>query len=212
MEYNSQRPHLVLPEYGRNVQQMVDYAMGVADREERNKVVHAIISVMGQLFPHLRDIDDFKHKLWDHLHIMSNYQLDVDSPYPKPEPSQFEEPPERIAYPKRAFKYGHYGKILEGLIKKASEYPEGEEKDILTLMIANQMKKHYLLWNRDTVEDNVITKQLGELSNGKLALKEGQTLAEASILAPRSARPDKRKPGKGGKGGGKGGMKGKKRR
>lgn len=206
MQYNSQRPLLILPEYGRNVQQMVDYAMGIAEREERNKVVHAIISVMGQLFPYLRDIDDFKHKLWDHLHIMSNYQLDVDSPYPKPEPSQFESKPDRIAYPKKTFKYRHYGKIMEGLIEKACAYDDGDEKDVLTLIIANQMKKHYLMWNRDTVEDNVVLKQLAELSDGKLELKEGQKLTESSILAPRMPKRNMSK------GSPKGGHKKKKKR
>ncbi len=182
MEYNTARTDLIIPEYGRNIQNMVDYCLGIADREERNKVANAIISVMGQLFPYLRDIEDYNHKLWDHLHIMSKHKLDVDSPYPKPAPEQFETKPERIPYPDRAFKYGHYGKNLEQSITRATEMEDGDEKDTLTVIIANLMKKHYLTWNRDSVEDETILKQLDQLSGGKLKLKEGQTLAPTSEM------------------------------
>jgi hypothetical protein len=93
--YNSNRPNLVIPEYGRNIQRMVDHAITIEDKEERNKCVRAILSVMGQLVPYLRDIEDYNHKLWDHLHIISNFQLDVDSPYPKPDPENLVSKPER---------------------------------------------------------------------------------------------------------------------
>ncbi|MCB0761662.1 MAG: DUF4290 domain-containing protein [Flavobacteriales bacterium] len=191
LEYNSERQDLIIPEYGRNVHRMIDYCLTVADREERNKVAQAIISVMGQLCPHLRDIDDFKHKLWDHLHIMSHFQLDVDSEYEKPKPDQFEEPPQRLTYPDGNFRYGHYGKYTERLIDKVANYEEGPERDAFALAVANLMKKHYLTWNRKTVEDETILKQLDELSKGKVKLKEGQTLigsqeliSKARVVAP----------------------------
>ena len=209
MEYNTQRTDLIIPEYGRNIQNMVSYCLGVADREERNKVARAIISVMGQLFPHLRDIEDYNHKLWDHLHIMAGHQLDVDSPYPKPAPEQFETKPELLKYPTGDFKYGHYGKNLEEFIKKAAEMELGDERDALTLAVANLMKKHYLQWNRDSVEDETILKQLEPLSQGKLSLKEGQTLIPSNELLKGIPRPQpQRKPqfkkkGKGPKKGGK---------
>lgn len=183
LTYNSARPDLAIPEYGRNIHNMIDYAKSVADREERNKVAQAIISVMGQLFPHLRDIDDYKHKLWDHLHIIANFELDVDSPYPKPEAETLAQKPERVPYPKGKMKYGHYGSILEELIQKASAYEEGDEKNTLTLIIANLMKRHYLTYNRSSVDDALIKDQLVELSNGKLKLDaELELVSTAEVL------------------------------
>jgi len=169
--YNTQRPQLKIPEYGRNVHQMVEYCMTIADREERNKVASAIISVMGQLAPHLRDVEDFKHKLWTHLFVISDFKLDVDSPYPKPNPEEFNEKPERVNYPRKNVNYGHYGKIIENMVKKASEFEEGEEKQALIMALANLMKRSYLTWNRDTVADEVILKQMAELSEGKIKLE-----------------------------------------
>jgi hypothetical protein len=182
MQYNSQRPDLIIPEYGRNIQNMIEYCVSVEDREERNKVALAIISVMGQLFPYLRDIDDYKHKLWDHLHIMSKFKLDVDSPYPVPAPESLLEKPDRVAYPTGNIKWGHYGKTLEQFIEKAKEYPEGDEKDTLTHIIANLMKRQYLTWNRDSVEDDLIITQLTSISGGKLKLKEGAELVPTSAV------------------------------
>lgn len=172
VSYNSSRPDLAIPEYGRNIHRMIDYAKSVGDKEERNKVAAAIISVMGQLFPHLRDIEDYNHKLWDHLHIMANHELDVDSPYPKPNQETLNEKPNQVAYPQKDVKYGHYGKILEDLIAKAAEYDEGEEKETLALIIANLMKRHYLTWNRSSVEDALIKNQLKQMSGGKINLSE----------------------------------------
>lgn len=161
---------------------MVNFCKAVEDREERNRVAQAIISVMGQLFPYLRDIEDYKHKLWDHLHIMSGFEMDVDSPYPVPEVEQLQERPEMLKYPQRNFTYGHYGTWLEGLLKKAIAMPEGEERETLTLIVANLMKKHYITYNRSSVEDSVILTQLKELSGGKLALKEGESLTSTQDL------------------------------
>ena len=184
MEYNSAREDLIIPEYGRNIQKMIDHALSVEDKEERSKIAKAIISVMGQSFPHLRDIDDWTHKLWDHLQIMSDFKLDVDSPYDKPEPQQFEEKPDRVPYPQSKIRYGHYGKTLEDLIQKTCEYPDGDEKNVLTLICANIMKKHYLTWNRDSVSDELIISQLSELSNGKLQLSpETQLVSTKDIMS-----------------------------
>lgn len=178
--YNTQRPHLNMPEYGRNVQQMVEYCMSVEDRNERNKVAQAIINVMGQLNPHLRDVEDFKHKLWAHLFIISDFQLDVDSPYPIPTKETFTSKPNKVTYPKKDVKYGHYGKTVELMIKEASGYEEGEEKMALVLMIANLMKRMYLTWNRDSVTDEIIFEHLDEMSNGKIKLKD-VTLSNANM-------------------------------
>jgi hypothetical protein len=170
--YTSLRPDLIIPEYGRNIHNMVDYAKTVADREERNRIAHAIISVMGQLFPHLRDIDDFKHKLWDHLHIMARFELDVDSPYPKPSPETFQSKPDRVAYPKGEPRFGHYGKTVERLIAKARQTENPEEKAEFTAAIANLMKRHFVMYNHATVEDKTIRQQLTMLSEGELQLPD----------------------------------------
>lgn len=170
MDYNTSRSDLKIPEYGRNVQRMVDHCMSIANREQRNKVAQSIIDVIGNLNPHLRDVPDFKHKLWDHLFIMSNFKLDVDSPYPIPTPSTFESKPDRVSYPDRNDKYRHYGHIIRKMINYAVQLENGPLKEGLILSIANQMKKSYLMWNKDTVDDAVIFQELKVLSKGQLVL------------------------------------------
>jgi len=185
MDYNTSLPHMIIPEYGRNIQKMIDFAISVENREERNKVVQAIINVMGQLNPHLRDVTDFKHKLWDHIFIISDFKLDVDSPYPKPTRETFQTKPDRVLYPSNDIRYKHYGKTVERIIAKAREYPEGEEKKALVEQIANLMKRSYLTWNRDSVNDEVILKQLGELSKGELKLADSSALRSTQTFVPR---------------------------
>ncbi len=182
MEYNTERPKMAIPEYGRNVQRMIEFAISVKDRDERNRVARAIISVMGQLNPHLRDVTDFKHKLWDHLFIIADFKLDVDSPYPIPNAATFQTKPDKVSYPDNRIRYRHYGKILEKIIQKAIEFEEGDEKRVLTEMIANSMKKSYLTWNRDSVTDDVIIEQLKELSKGQLKLDPTTKLVQASDI------------------------------
>ena len=177
MEYNSQRPRLIISEYGRHIQRMVDDAITISDREERNKRARYIISVMGQLNPHLRDVNDFKHKLWDHLFIMSDFRLDVDSPYPIPSRESFQTKPEMLKYPSNHIKFRHYGKIIERVIEKAKSLENGEVKEALTSSIAYNLKKAYLTWNRDSVQDDLIISDLKKLSNGELIIEEGTKLA-----------------------------------
>jgi hypothetical protein len=194
MEYNTERPHLIIPEYGRHIQKMVDHVVTIKDSEERNKTAKAIINVMGQLNPHLRDVPDFKHKLWDHLFIISDFKLDVDSPYDKPTPESVHLKPEKIKYPNQYFKFKHYGKIIQEMIEKAINYEEGEEKEVLIKTIATHMKKAYLIWNRDAVEDEKIFGDLETISQGKLKCSEGFKLNDTQeILAANNRR---RKPAK----------------
>jgi hypothetical protein len=176
LEYNTSRPKMMIAEYGRNVQKMVNFAVTVEDKEERNKVAQAIIAVMGALNPEFRDKDELNHKLWAHLFIMSDFKLDVDSPYPIPTRESFFEKPGIMGYPQSKIKFGHYGKIIPKMIDKAIEMPEGEEREALIAHIANCMKKAYLTWNRDTVSDDVIINQLTQLSDGKLVLKDPEVL------------------------------------
>lgn len=172
MKYNTEEKRLALPEYGRNIQNMVDYCVTIEDREERKRCANTIINVMGNLFPHLRDVNDFKHILWDHLAIMSDFKLDIDYPYEIVRKENLNTRPPRIPYSNSHFRYRHYGKTLELMIKKATTYPEGPEKDQLIKLLATQMKKSFLTWNKETVDDRKIFKDLDELSNGEIVLDE----------------------------------------
>lgn len=159
-----------MPEYGRIIQNMVDYALTIDDRAERQRCANTIIKVMGNLFPHLRDVPDFTHKLWDHLAIMSGYKLDIDCPYEISQPKDKSARPERLAYPSHKINYLHYGFLIESSIKKAIEMEEGREKDALVAQIANQMKRSLASWNRDAVGDGKIAADLFRYTGGKIKL------------------------------------------
>ncbi len=171
LTYNSSRPELKIPEYGRSIQNMVDHCLSIADRDERNRCAKAIIKTMGNLFPQLRDVEDFNHKLWDHLHVMSNFQLDVDSPYEKPTPDTFDEKPKQLGYPKNDIRLGHYGKTIEKLIEQVCAITDDEERQKATISMANLMKRTYVVWNQNSVKDEVIASDLQKLSKGKLKLE-----------------------------------------
>jgi hypothetical protein len=170
LEYNAERPHLIIPEYGRHLQKLITQATQLEDRVERNKAAKYIIQVMGSLNPHLRDVLDFQHKLWDQIFIMSDFKLDVDSPYPIPTKDLIFLKPERLAYPQKNPKYRFYGNNIKYMINVANSWEDGEMKNALVKVIANHMKKSYLSWNKDTVTDVVIFEHLYELSDGKLNL------------------------------------------
>jgi hypothetical protein len=182
-DYNTTRSELILAEYGRNVQNMVKYIITLPTKEERNKYAQAVIDLMGFLNPHLRDVADFKHKLWDHLHIISNYQIDVDSPYPKPTPEEKEVRPAHIGYPQQRIRYKHYGKTVEKLIATAIAEENAEKKAAMVQQIANFMKMAYVQWNKDNVADEVILKNLAELSEGALTLEENVNLQKVEFRA-----------------------------
>ncbi|MDR2774641.1 MAG: DUF4290 domain-containing protein [Tannerella sp.] len=183
MKYNTNSKRLALPEYGRNIQNMVDYCLTIENREERNRCANAIISIMGNLFPHLRDVNDFKHILWDHLAIMSDFKLDVDYPYEVIKKENLYQRPPGVPYSDTAIIYRHYGQMLERLIGKAAEMNDCEEKEALILLIANQMKKSFLLWNKDSVDNRKILKDLAELSEMRI-VRNAETfiLTEATEL------------------------------
>jgi hypothetical protein len=192
-DYNTQRKRMALPEYGRNVQKMVDHLKTIEDREERNRAAKTIIQIMGNLNPQIRDIGDFKHKLWDHLAIIADFNLDIDSPFPLPEPDKFIEKPKRVPYKQGDIRYLHYGRIIELMIDAASEMEDGEEKEYLTNLIVNQMKKSYITWNRGQVSDEVIIGDMKLLSGGKLKITDGVKILEVRELVP----PVKKKPQQG---------------
>jgi hypothetical protein len=170
MDYNTSRPHLTIPEYGRCIQEMVEYAVTLPDREERTKAAKTIVNAMAILNPQLKDMTDYRHKLWDHLFIISDYKLDCESPYPMPERELAEAKPKRLPYPQKEIKRRHYGSIVEQMIREATSMEDGPQKEQVVELIANFMKMSYLTWNRDTVSDELIKDQLTELSGGKLEL------------------------------------------
>ena len=172
LQYNTDRERLIIPEYGRHIHLMIQQVVDEKDREKRNKQAQAIIGVMGNLNPHLRDVPDFQHKLWDQLHIMANFALDVDSPYEVPQKEILDARPERLEYPNTHLKYRFYGINILRMIEVAKSWEAGDLKDALVFTIANHMKKCFLNWNKDTVEDSVIFAHLDELSDGVLKVAE----------------------------------------
>ena len=172
MQYNTQQKRMPLPEYGRSIQNMVNHALTIEDRAERQRCANTIINIMGGMFPHLRDVPDFKHKLWDHLAIMSDFKLDIDYPFEIIPKNDLDAKPDSVSYPCTKIRYRHYGRTLEMLIQKACEFPEGDEKQNLVALICNHMKKDYITWNKDTVDDRKIADDLYELSGGKLQMTD----------------------------------------
>jgi hypothetical protein len=182
--------------------------MEVEDRDQRTRTAKAIIQVIGRLNPQLRTSDNFERTLWDHLYIMSEFKLDVDGPFPKPTPEELESRPARVPYPQTQIRYGHYGKMVQRMIDQCAGMAPGETRNAYTVVIANQMKKQFLVWNRDTVPDPVILKDLGELSKGRLKVKEDVQLAHTADLlrtqqtGPRNEADTRKRYNGGGTGGG----------
>ena len=168
MEYNTQRKKMELPEYGRSVQNMVDHALTIEDRAERQRCANTIINIMGGMFPHLRDVPDFKRKLWDHLAIMADFKLDIDYPFEIVKKEDLVVKPSKMEYSSGSIRFRHYGRILEGLIKKATEVEDEEEKKALIRLLAIQMKKSFVNWNKDGMEEQKILDDLREYSNGAI--------------------------------------------
>jgi hypothetical protein len=181
-DYNTTRPALLYSEYGRNIQNMVKYIKTLESKEDRNKHAQAVIDLMGFLNPHLRDVADFKHKLWDHLFIIADFDLDVDSPYPIPSKESLDTKPQKVPYPSNKIRYKHYGKTVELMINRAREInEEPERKSNMVASIANFMKMSYVTWNKDTVSDETIISDLKLLSNGELVLDENINLNKVEV-------------------------------
>ncbi|MBE0639761.1 MAG: DUF4290 domain-containing protein [Bacteroidales bacterium] len=194
LEYNTQRTQLPLPEYGRNLQKMVDKVVKTEDKEKRTRYAHQLIEIMVQLHTTAKDSPELRHKLWDHLHIMSDFKLDIDSPFPVPDREVLTKAPRRISYPKRSMKYSYYGRNIQMIIEKACEMEEGPDKEELTKSIANQLKKSYLIWNRDSVDDSLIAQHLTELSNNRLRISEALQLKHTNEILSQQGTKKKPKP------------------
>lgn len=184
LEYNTQRGNILISEYGRNVQKMVKLALAIEDRDKRTKAAQNIVNVMALLNPQVRELSDFKQKLWDHLFIISDFKLDVDSPYPIPSKEVIKAKPKPLAYPHSDIKYKYYGKVMQDMIRQIAKLPEGDNRTKITQNLANFMKMSYLTWNKDTVDDTTIFKHLDELSKGEMKVDETVRLNHtAEILA-----------------------------
>lgn len=191
MEY--QKKKLLLPEYGRNIQKMVDHIMTIEDREERTRAAKTVIDVMGNLYPHLRDVPDFRHKLWDHLAIMSEFKLDIDTPYPLPSLEKIYAKPEKLSYNTTRIRYRHYGKLVDKLIDKIRETEDPEQKRALIVLTANHMKKSFLTWNKDSVEDEQIYNDINSYYGSTVILPEGMTLSNSKDLLQKKSKPSSNK-------------------
>ncbi len=183
MDYNTQRPNLNLPEYGRHIQKMVDHLKAIHDRELRNNMAKALINVMGNMNPHLRDVPDFKHKLWDHLAVMADFDLDIDWPYPLPKKDFLEEKPDKVPYNNEKFKYKHYGRNLQRMLAKVNEF-EGETKDMLIEQLANHMKISYVNWKNETVNDEYIFDDIQRISEETVEIPDNLSLSDVKQPKP----------------------------
>jgi hypothetical protein len=189
MDYNTQRKKLALPEYGRSIHKMVDWVTTIEDRDERNRQIRAVIAVMGGMNPHLRDVNDFKHKLWDHVHIMSDFKIDIDSPYPIPTRESFNTPIHIIPYASESIKVRHYGRNIQLMINGIAKAEDSELKEKSLLMLANHMKKLYVTWNKETISDDIIVRDIEFLSGGRIRIPENFKLSAAYNLNTSNVTP-----------------------
>ena len=210
MEYNTKRAKLTMKEYGRNVQNIVNHILTVDDKEKRTDMAYGVVELMAMLNPQIKQLDDWKHKLWDHLQIIADYQLDVDAPYEMPSREEVEAKPPTLTYPKSRIKYRHYGKNVHSLIDKCLAIEDEEKQKEFAVLIANFMKMVYRNWNRENVSDAVIKGDLKTMSEGKIDLPEELSLY--ALDTPPGTRPKRTQPSQGGGGGGRrGGGRGRKR-
>ena len=185
MDYNTQRNQLKLPEYGRTIQKMVDYCCTIENRDERTRAANAVIAIMGNMNPHLRDVADFKHKLWDHLAIMSDFKLDIEWPYPLPDLELLNEKPKKLPYSDGRFKFKHYGKFIEQVLKKINDIEEPEKRNALIELMANHMKRSYMTWKKESISDEIVFKELAIIVKNSVEIPENLKLNEfRKVLAP----------------------------
>jgi len=193
MEYNTTREKLIIREYGRNIQAMVQEAVLIDDRQQRTNFANVIVRIMAQMNPNVKDSVDYKHKLWDHLHIISDFKLDVDSPFPPPSPKILTNRPERVAYGSNHIRYRHYGANIEKMIHEVTQREDSPEKDALILAIANHMKKSFLHWNREAVDDDLIFQNMQSIAKGKLELGDELALSSTNVLMGKKKNKNKAK-------------------
>ena len=194
--YNTERVTLYIPEYGRNVQKMVDYLKTIEDRKKRNEQARAIIKVMEIVNPAVHHQDDYEHKLWDHLHIISGFNLDVDSPYPAPAPESLQQHPLPVPINKKPLKATHYGRNIENMIDLVAEKEDGEQKTAMIRTLAMYMRQQYLIWNKDTVSDETILQDIEKMSDYRIRIPEGLQLSKGGTEQNHSKQVKRHRNGK----------------
>lgn len=181
MEYNTQRDKIVIMDYGRNVYKLVQYAKTIEDRTKRTQVAEAIVNVMAQVNPHVRDQADYRQKLWDHLFILAGGDLDVDTPFEVQHNESVQFDPRQMTYSNSNIRYRHYGRYTEKMLMKIAEYPEGEEREALTDEVAQDMKRKYMAWNNDSIDDKVIKDQIERMSMGRVVMGDEREIVLPAI-------------------------------
>jgi hypothetical protein len=204
MDYNTQREQMEIPEYGRHLHKMIEDCVKIEDRAKRSRTAEFIVNVMAQMNPRVKESGDYRQKLWDHLYIISDFKMDVDSPYPPPSQEVLHSRPMQIKNQQSSIRYRHYGKYIEQIIEKAALYDEGPEKEALIKTIANHLKKSYLNWNKNTVDDDVILANLAELSKSRLKPGDEFKLSHTSEILARNKKKKFTKQGQNPFGGGNG--------
>ena len=194
--YNTERVTLYIPEYGRNVQKMVDYLKTIEDRQKRNEQARAIIKVMEIINPAVHHQEDYEHKLWDHLHIISGFDLDVDSPYPAPAPESLNQQPLPVPINKKPLKATHYGRNIENMIDLIAEKEDGDEKTAMIKTLALYMRQQYLIWNKDTVADETILQDIERMSDYRIRIPEGLQLSKGGSEQNHSKSTNNQNKGK----------------
>ncbi|NCA83971.1 MAG: DUF4290 domain-containing protein [Clostridia bacterium] len=194
MEYNSQREKIIIPEYGRNLQKIVEIVVKTEDRAKRTQLAHAVVDIMANIHSQVKDSPELRQRLWDHLYIVSRFRLDVDSPYPMPDREVLTKLPQKLDYPRKNMRFSYYGKNIENIITEVAKYPDGDDKSDLVKSIANHLKKSYLTWNRDSVDDELIKKHFDELSQGKLQLDSDYHFTTTNELLGTKPRKKSTKP------------------
>ena len=170
MKYNTQREKLQMPEYGRGIQQMIEYAVMIEDRAERQRCAESIFSVMMDMQPQLREQPDYKHRIWDHIAYISNYRLDIDYPFEITRLGYEAQKPEPMKYPMKEIRQRQYGHLIEEALKLLAEMPEGEARDELLAQVANQMKQSLFIWNRDAMDEEKVESDIAHYTGGKVKL------------------------------------------
>ncbi len=186
-EYNTQKKNLLLPEYGRNVLLLVEHLKQIQNKQERNEFAFRLIDLMGAMNPHLRDIENFKHILWDHLAIMTDFNLDIDWQYPLPTPEIIYQKPSKLPYNQNKIGFRYYGKTIELMIQEASKMEDSRERDVLIKTIGNHMKKQYLMWNKEVVEDSTILNDIEFITNGRIKLSPNLKLTDSRDIKTNSS-------------------------
>lgn len=193
LDYNTHRDKLLMPEYGREIQKMVDYAIGLTEKSERQSCAQEIIRMMETKVPELRDNVDFEQTLWDHLYLMSHKQLDIDWPYDVTATEKLQNKPNAIPLPQESMRMRHYGKLLEQLFERLKTMPEGEERDALVYYTANQMKRNLTTWGHGSMSDEKVADDLARYTDGIIQLDLSKMKLEKAIVAEEPKTKKKKK-------------------